>query len=77
MPIYTFRDINTGETFTESMKIAERENYLTQNPHLEQVITAVAFGDSVRLGIRKTDDSFNDLLKYTAKRNKATSINTR
>jgi len=77
MPIYTFRDKSTGETFTESMKISDRETYLSENPHIEQVLTAVAFGDSVRLGVRKTDDSFNDILKYTKRRNPRSNIKTR
>jgi len=77
MPIYTFRDTNTNEVFEQSMKIAERETYLSENPHIKQVLTTVAFGDSVRLGVRKTDDSFNDLLKYTKRRNRGSTIKTR
>jgi len=77
MPTYTFRDKNTGKTFNVSMKIAEREQFLKHNDNLEQVITEVAFGDPVRLGVRKTDDNFNSMLKYINKRNPGSVNNTR
>lgn len=40
MPIYTFRDNNTGAEFDESMMISELDTYLSENPHLEQIITS-------------------------------------
>lgn len=70
MPKYTFENTETGEQFEEWMKIAELDEYKASNPHLKQVITgAPSLGDSMRLGIRKTDDSFNSLLKHIKKGN--------
>lgn len=64
MPNYTFRDNNTGEQFDIRMSISEREEYVQNNPHLTQLIlSAPSIGDSVRLGIRKPDDGFRDVLR--------------
>jgi len=40
MPIYTFRNHDTGEEFDEQMMISELDQYLTDNPHVEQIITS-------------------------------------
>lgn len=40
MPIYTFRNTNTGEEFDENMMISELDTYLEENPHLDQIITS-------------------------------------
>ena len=36
MPLYTFENTETGEHFEKQMKIAEREDYLSANPHIRQ-----------------------------------------
>lgn len=38
MPLYDFRNKLTGEIIEKSMKISEREQFLRDNPNLEQVI---------------------------------------
>lgn len=64
MPTYDFRNTETGEVFEKIMKIAEKEQYLIDNPQLEQaLLTAPAMGDSVRLGIRKSDNGFKEVLQ--------------
>lgn len=63
MPTYTFRNKQTGEVFDRLMKISDREQFLIDNPDLESIIGgAPAMGDSVRLGIRKPDGGFNEVL---------------
>ena len=62
MPTYTYRNINTGEVFDKMMKIADREQFLLDNPDLESIIGAPAMGDSVRLGIRRPDNGFREVL---------------
>jgi hypothetical protein len=37
MPTYSFRNKTTGEIFDKILRIAERENYLVENPDIEQV----------------------------------------
>ena len=38
MPTYSFRDKTTGEVFDKILRISEREQFLTDNPNLEQVL---------------------------------------
>lgn len=63
MPTYTFRDKDTGEVYDKIMTWNDREQYLVDNPNLETIITgAPAMGDSVRLGIRRNDDGFREVM---------------
>ena len=78
MPIYTFRNIATGDDTEKIMKVDERELYLSDNPQMKQVITkAPGLGDSVLLGVTKTPDSFNSLLKQIHRNNRGSKIETR
>ena len=62
MPTYTFRNKDTEEIFDKIMSWDSREEYLKENPNLEVIIGAPAMGDVVRLGIRKPDQGFNEVL---------------
>ena len=62
MPTYTFRNKDTEEIFDKIMSWNSREEYLKENPSLEVIMGALAMGDSVRLGIRKPDQGFNEVL---------------
>jgi hypothetical protein len=78
MPIYTFRNNETNEEFEETMKISEMEIFLKDNPHIKHVFkNAPAIGDSVRLGIRRIDSSFNDVLQKAKNAHKYSTVNTR
>jgi hypothetical protein len=64
MPLYEFRYKDTGEVFEKMMSFSSKEEYLTQNPNVESVITsAPPTIDSVRLGVRKTDQGFKEVLQ--------------
>lgn len=68
--MYSFHDTKTDEQYDMLMKIADRETYLKKNPHIKQIITkAPSIGDPHRMGIVKTPDSFNSLLKHIKKGN--------
>lgn len=55
--------------------MSERETYLEENPHVKQTIKkAPALGDSVRLGLRKPDQGFREVLQK-AKVHKHNTIN--
>ena len=41
MPLYTFMNKDTDETFTEFMSMSQREEYLSQNPNITQKIVKV------------------------------------
>lgn len=68
MPSYTFLNTTSGEVFTTIMSIAEREEYLKDNPHIQQqLISAPSIGDSIRLGLKKPDNGFRDRLREIKK----------
>lgn len=78
MPIYTFVDNTTGEELELVMKFDERTEYLLANPNITQTITsAPALGDAARLGVTKTPDSFNSLMKHIHRNNPGSKIETR
>ena len=63
MPTYNFRNINTGEETEVTMKISELDAYKEEHPELQQFLKgAPALGDSIRLGLRKPDQGFRDVL---------------
>jgi hypothetical protein len=63
MPTYVFRDKNTNEQFEKMLKISELDSFREQNPHLETVITAPMICDPVRVGARKMDTGFKEVLQ--------------
>lgn len=64
MANYTFYNTNTKKEFDIDMPISELDSYKANNPHLEQLIkTAPAIADPTRLGIKKPDAGFRDVLK--------------
>jgi len=70
MPSYSFKNLNTGEEFITVMSMAEREEYVKTNPHIQQqLIAAPALGDSIRMGMVKPPDSFRDILREVKKKN--------
>lgn len=77
MPTYTFKHKETEEQFTTVCSMAEREAFLKENPDYIQVPPIVAFGDSVRLGVRRIDSGFNDVLKEIKKSHYKSTIQTR
>lgn len=74
MPTYDFRNKDTGEVFEKIMKIAEKEQYLLDNPHLEQTITtAPAFaGDHI---IVKKDTGFKEVLQRVHEKTPGSQLN--
>ena len=77
MPTYTFLNKDTNETFEKFMSISEREEYLQDNPNIEQTLNAPAIGDPVRLGVKKTPDGFQQLLNHARKSHKHSTIQSR
>lgn len=77
MPTYTFLNKDTGEVFDKLMTWNDRQTYLEQNPMLEVVIGAPAMGDSVRLGIRKNDDGFREVLSKISAANYKSNLSNK
>ena len=68
MPTYTFENTDTGDRFDKIMSMAERQEYLENNLNIKQLIVKPpSIGDSVRLGLKKPDDAFRDVLKNVKK----------
>lgn len=63
MPTYTFKNNDTGQEWVQSMTISEKEQYLEDNKNITQLLVPVSFGDPVKLGIRKPDSNFRDVLR--------------
>lgn len=72
MPKYTFLNKDTEEVEEYYFNISSYDQFLTDNPHLERYFeqgTGFAMGDSVRLGIRRNDDGFREVVSKIAKAN--------
>lgn len=77
MPTYNLRNKETGEEFTEFFSISGLEEYLSQNPQIEQAPSgAFAVLDPWRMGLVKPDNTFRDILKNVKKSHYGSRINT-
>ena len=64
MPVYTFYNKDTDEYYDKFMIISERENYLSDNPQVESIITAPAIvGDHV---IKRMDGGMKEVFSRVA-----------
>jgi hypothetical protein len=68
MPLYTFKDTETGETFDMMMKMAEKDVFLENNPQLQSVIGAPMIVSGV-MGQRKVDEGFSEVLQKIGEQN--------
>ena len=77
MPTYNFINKDTGEITEKFFSISLREEYLKDNPHLESILLeAPSIGDPVRLGIRKPDQGFREVLQKAQAAHPRGNINT-
>lgn len=74
MPTYTFRDKTTGEESEHFMRISDLDTFKVENPQLQQVPTAFAIGDPIRLGVSKISPVLRDALKSMKQANKGSTI---
>jgi hypothetical protein len=76
MPVYEFKNLQTGEIVEHTMRISELDEFKKNNPHLERHITGTpGLSDPVRLGLLKPSDGFRDLLKSMKKTSRGSTIN--
>jgi hypothetical protein len=76
MPIYEFRNKETSEVIEKFMSMSSREEYLKENPNMETVISGGAnFIDPVRLGIRKPDQGFKEVLQRIHEKTPGSQLN--
>ena len=77
MPTYDFRHKETGEIIEKVMKVSERDDFLRDNPDYESVILgAPSIGDPIRLGVRKPDQGFREVLQKAKAAHPKGNINT-
>lgn len=75
MPLYSMKNLDTDEIYEISLTMSEREKYLEENKNVIQVFTkAPSIGDSVRLGIKKPDRAFDDVLKKAKDAHKHSTV---
>lgn len=76
MPTYSFRNENTLEEFEQIMSNSDRELFLEENPHIKQTFKKFpGVVDSVRIGVRRPDDNFRDVLKKAKNAHKYNTVN--
>jgi hypothetical protein len=75
MPLYEFRNKETGEVFEKFMSLSSREDYLKENPNVETVVGAPVMIDSVRLGIRRPDQGFKEVLQRIHEKTAGSQLN--
>ena len=77
MPTFTFKNTNTNEIFEELMSNDKKDVFLKENPHIVQEIfhSAPSQGDPFRLGVRKPDAGFKDILKHIKRTHRSTITN--
>lgn len=77
MPLYDFRHIETGETIERQMKISEKDDWLKENPmYAQTILGAPGIGDPIKLGIRKPDQGFREVLQKAKAAHPLGNINT-
>jgi hypothetical protein len=75
MPTYTFRNKETGDQFEKMMKISELDSFREQNPQLETVIQSPMICDPVRVGARKMDTGFKEVLQKVHEQTPGSKLN--
>lgn len=78
MPTYVFKNTETGEIFEKILKMSELDEYKLNNPthqrhHDSESIPAVA--DPVRVGVRKTDSGFKEVLQKIHEKTPGSTLN--
>ena len=75
MPLYDFRNKDTGEVFEKFMSIAAKEEYLKENPNIESMLGMNPLIDPVRLGIHKADNGFKEVLQRIHEKTPGSTLN--
>lgn len=73
MPTYDFYNHETGEMFEKFMSISAREEYLKENPHIEQMLGATATVSGVSI-VGKIPDGFKEVLAKVSENHKQSSV---
>jgi hypothetical protein len=75
MPTYSFRNKTTGEIFDKILRIAEREEYLTANPDVEQVHLHAPQVNADPIGSNQHRKGFKEVLNKIHQRTAGSALN--
>jgi hypothetical protein len=73
MPTYDFLNTETGEEFEEFMSMSAREQYLKDNPHIQQMLGATSTVSGVSI-TGKVPDGFKEVLSKVSENHKASVV---
>ena len=77
MPTYNFRNKESGEIIERIFKMSEKDDFLKENPQFEFVmLSPPALGDPIRLGVRKPDNGFREVLAKAKAAHPKGNVNT-
>lgn len=78
MPLYDFRNKETGQVTEMAMSYGSKQQYLIDNPHMEYVVlTAPSLGDPTKLtSTRKLDSGFKEVLQKIHEKTPGSELNT-
>lgn len=77
MPTYSFYNTKNKKYIDISMPMSELDIYTENNKHLNHIPSMTAIADPSRLGLRKPDAGFRDVLKRVKKASgRGNTINT-
>lgn len=76
MPTYEFYNTETDEYFELLMRISEKEKYLSDNPHIQSIISAPNIVGSVST-TGKVPDGFKDVLSKVAEKHPDSNVGKR
>lgn len=75
MPTYDFRNKETGEITEVFMRISEREPYLANNPHLEQVLLSAPQINADPIGSNQHGKAFREVLNKIHNKTPGSKLN--
>ena len=74
MPTYDFLNTETGETFEKLLSLSAREQYLKENPHIQQVhLGAMHIVSGVSI-TGKVPDGFKEVLAKVSESHKGSAV---
>lgn len=67
LPTYNFYNKKTKKEETHFLTLSELDTFIAENTHLQQCVSSPAIADPTRLGLKKPDGGFRDVLKRIKK----------
>jgi hypothetical protein len=76
MPLYDFLNTQTGEVEEMMLSLSQREQFLKDNPHMQQILGATATVSGVSI-TGKIPDGFKEVLAKVSENHKQSSVANR